>query len=47
MTVVRAGVIARNAAGRAFAKRLGFEAVSTKMMRMPSEEEVIVLERAL
>lgn len=46
-SVMRAGVVARNAPGRAFAERLGFEVVSTKLLRMPAEEEVVVLERTL
>jgi L-amino acid N-acyltransferase YncA len=44
---VRAGVIARNPAGRALVTRLGFEPVATRTMRMASEEEVLVLERRL
>jgi RimJ/RimL family protein N-acetyltransferase len=44
---VRAGVLARNPAGRALLQRLGVESVSTTTVRMTSEEEVIVLERDL
>lgn len=46
-SVVRAGVVVRNPAGRLLTRRLGFEAVSTTVTRMTSEEEVVVLERAL
>jgi hypothetical protein len=45
--LVRAGVLARNPAGRALLQRLGFESVSTTTVRMTSEQEVIVLERDL
>jgi L-amino acid N-acyltransferase YncA len=44
---IRAGVIARNRAGRALLHKLGFEALTTTTVRMASEEEVIILERAL
>jgi RimJ/RimL family protein N-acetyltransferase len=45
---VRAAVLARNEAGRAFAERLGFRALATRARRMVSErEELVVLERAL
>jgi RimJ/RimL family protein N-acetyltransferase len=44
---VRAGVIARNPAGRALAARLGFMPVRTAVMRMASEEQVSVLELSL
>jgi RimJ/RimL family protein N-acetyltransferase len=44
---VRAGVIERNAGARAFARRLGFEPISSTAMRMVSTEKVIVLERKL
>lgn len=45
--VVRAGTIGRNPGARALARRLGFEPISTTVRRMASEEEVVVLERAL
>ncbi len=44
--VVRAGVMERNAAGRELAGRLGFEPVSTTVIRSTYEEE-FVLERRL
>jgi RimJ/RimL family protein N-acetyltransferase len=44
---VRAAVIARNPAGHALVRRLRFEPVATTTMRMTSEEEVLVFERAL
>jgi hypothetical protein len=46
-TVVGAGVIERNAVGRALAERLGFKPIATTVVRMASRERVIVLERIL
>lgn len=43
-TEVRASVVARDSASRAFAQRLGFEPVALKAKRMASEEESLVLE---
>jgi RimJ/RimL family protein N-acetyltransferase len=44
---IRAAVLGRNSAGRGLASRLGFQLVSTKSMRMVSEEETLILERTL
>jgi hypothetical protein len=44
---VRAGVIERDEGARAFARRLGFEPISSAALRMTSTEKVIVLERRL
>lgn len=45
---VRTAVIERNPPGRAFARRLGFQEISRPRVRLPSDEdEVIVLERLL
>jgi RimJ/RimL family protein N-acetyltransferase len=41
---VRAGVVERNEAGRALARKLGFELVSETTIRMASEERVVVVE---
>jgi RimJ/RimL family protein N-acetyltransferase len=44
---VRAGVLERNAPGRALCRRLGFKPISTTSVRMASAEKVQVLERTL
>jgi RimJ/RimL family protein N-acetyltransferase len=45
--VVRASVVARNAAGLAFARSLGFEQVATRRKRLTGEETLLVFERRL
>jgi RimJ/RimL family protein N-acetyltransferase len=44
---VRAAVVERDEGARAFARRLGFEPISSAALRMTSTEKVIVLERRL
>jgi RimJ/RimL family protein N-acetyltransferase len=44
---VRAAVVERNEAGRALARKLGFEPVETRTRQMASAERVTVVERTL